>query len=153
MKIETKTCGHCKKEQSFSEFYKKKSGKQAGEYESWCKTCKNEKGRVIDRIRYRLECPKRYKLTDWKRQLKQIFTHGMYDRLFFEQKGCCAVCGKHQSELKKALGVDHNHVTGQIRGLLCSACNFLIGHLEKGEVGRGMEYLKIWNSQEDGLLG
>lgn len=40
-----------------------------------------------------------------------------------EQKGCCAICGKHQSKLKSKLHVDHCHVTGKVRQLLCKTCN------------------------------
>jgi len=46
-----------------------------------------------------------------------------------EQNGLCAICrrpppGKHR------LGIDHNHMTGQIRALLCKNCNRDVGVLE-----------------------
>lgn len=50
-----------------------------------------------------------------------------YEKLFTAQNGCCAICGAPQSELKRRLAVDHNHITGQIRGLLCFRCNASIG--------------------------
>lgn len=53
-----------------------------------------------------------------------------YNRLFNKQKGCCAICEKHQSELKNRLAVDHNHKTGKIRKLLCAKCNIWMGLLE-----------------------
>ena len=46
-----------------------------------------------------------------------------YNRAFQIQGGKCALCDKHQSELKRALAVDHDHATGRFRGLLCSPCN------------------------------
>lgn len=52
----------------------------------------------------------------------------IYNQMFEQQNGCCAICGKHQSELKIALAVDHDHKTGKIRGLLCRQCNLLIGN-------------------------
>jgi hypothetical protein len=56
-------------------------------------------------------------------------TQEQYNELFYKQNGNCAICGKNQSELKKVLSVDHNHITGKVRGLLCSKCNFGIGNL------------------------
>lgn len=47
--------------------------------------------------------------------------------MFVEQQGCCAICGRHQSEFKARLSVDHNHATKKIRKLLCSQCNCLLG--------------------------
>ena len=48
-------------------------------------------------------------------------------QLFIKQDGCCAICGQPESELKKRLCIDHCHITGHIRGLLCNRCNFFIG--------------------------
>ena len=56
-------------------------------------------------------------------------TPEQYTELFNKQEGKCAICGKHQTEFKKALCVDHNHITGKIRGLLCYKCNTGIGNL------------------------
>ena len=53
-----------------------------------------------------------------------------FNKLFTEQDGCCAVCNKHQSEMNRAISVDHDHETGQVRGLLCGACNRAIGILK-----------------------
>lgn len=50
-----------------------------------------------------------------------------YNKIFELQNGCCAICGKHQSSLRRSLCVDHNHSTGKIRGLLCDICNHGLG--------------------------
>lgn len=50
-----------------------------------------------------------------------------YSRLFVEQDGCCAICGRHQFEFERALAVDHDHKTGRVRGLLCHSCNMGLG--------------------------
>lgn len=50
-----------------------------------------------------------------------------YNKLFKEQNGKCAICGIHQSELKKSLHIDHCHDEGHIRGLLCQQCNHGLG--------------------------
>lgn len=46
-----------------------------------------------------------------------------YDRLYQLQQGKCAICGKHQSDITKTFHVDHSHITGKVRGLLCDRCN------------------------------
>lgn len=50
-----------------------------------------------------------------------------YNKMFQEQQGCCAICGRHQSEMKRPLNVDHNHLTGIVRKLLCVSCNVGLG--------------------------
>jgi len=49
------------------------------------------------------------------------------------QKGCCDICKKSlvDGEGVKTYHVDHNHTTGDFRGLLCSKCNTAIGLLEE----------------------
>jgi Recombination endonuclease VII len=49
-----------------------------------------------------------------------------YDALFERQGRVCAICRKPS---KERLCVDHCHVTGMIRGLLCRKCNFGLGSL------------------------
>ena len=42
----------------------------------------------------------------------------------------CAICGKSALDQKQRMCVDHNHETGQIRGLLCTHCNKALGGFE-----------------------
>jgi hypothetical protein len=58
---------------------------------------------------------------------KYNLTPEEYTEMFNNQNGCCAICGTHQNKLKKQLSIDHNHVTGKIRGLLCQKCNQGLG--------------------------
>lgn len=63
------------------------------------------------------------------------------------QNGVCAICHKPEVHSRwKRLFVDHNHKTGQVRGLLCSLCNFGIGSLqeEPALLLRAKEYLEKW---------
>lgn len=62
-------------------------------------------------------------------KLKQRYgiTLNDYNNMFNEQNGCCLLCGKHNSELKKPLHVDHCHESKKVRGLLCTMCNFGLG--------------------------
>lgn len=48
-------------------------------------------------------------------------TSEQYDALLERQGGRCAICRAHPKS--KRLAVDHDHGTGEVRGLLCSRCN------------------------------
>jgi hypothetical protein len=50
-----------------------------------------------------------------------------YDALLAKQDGACAICRRRS---KGRLCVDHCHVTGMIRGLLCNECNGALGYLK-----------------------
>lgn len=67
-----------------------------------------------------------------------------WQELFSQQNGCCLICLKHQSELKAILVVDHDHVSGKVRGLLCHACNLIIGNAndDSSVLQRAINYLK-----------
>ncbi len=66
------------------------------------------------------------------------YSYGMtleeYTELLLSQNGVCAVCRQPETALRrgtiKSLDVDHDHATGEIRGLLCSACNTALGMLK-----------------------
>lgn len=57
-----------------------------------------------------------------------------YNTLFEKQNGCCAICGKHQSEFILPLFVEHCHKTGKVRGLMCNKCNVGIGCFEDNPI-------------------
>lgn len=59
-------------------------------------------------------------------------TRNDYDEILERQKGVCAICGSNTSgsERYKNFCVDHNHVTGEIRGLLCQKCNIGLGNFK-----------------------
>ena len=50
-------------------------------------------------------------------------TLDQYDRMLEYQGHRCGACGRHVSESKTRLAVDHCHRTGLVRGLLCCHCN------------------------------
>jgi len=66
--------------------------------------------------------------------LKSLYgiEHGWYQKTFEAQCGKCAICGRNNSgrSNSKRFCVDHNHATGEVRGLLCHPCNSGIGKLK-----------------------
>lgn len=77
-----------------------------------------------------------------------LLTEGEAERergqLSIAQNGRCGVCGKSESEFKRRLAVDHNHKTGQVRGLLCYRCNkFVVGRHTLESALRLVAYLRV----------
>ena len=55
-------------------------------------------------------------------------TVDQYEQMLENQNNSCAICNKEARAEGKSLAVDHDHATGEIRGLLCSYCNYkLVG--------------------------
>lgn len=50
----------------------------------------------------------------------------MFDAMYFDQDGRCAIA----TCSREAKAVDHDHVTGAVRGLLCKGCNVAVGFIE-----------------------
>ena len=48
-------------------------------------------------------------------------TEAQYEALLAAQGGGCAICGN--TPKSRRLSVDHDHATGDVRGLLCHRCN------------------------------
>lgn len=51
-----------------------------------------------------------------------------YWKVYEYQGGKCAICQRATGKRKK-LSVDHDHSTGEVRMLLCTRCNRMLGHL------------------------
>jgi hypothetical protein len=71
----------------------------------------------------------------------------MFRKLEAEQGGGCAICGRKETRRRRGkavrLSVDHDHKTGQIRGLLCTTCNTALGLMndDTKRLRRAAEYL------------
>ena len=69
--------------------------------------------------------------------------------LMDSQKGCCEICEESliSPDSDKNYSVDHNHMTGEVRGLLCNSCNTAIGHFKenKKNLANAIKYLEKHN--------
>jgi hypothetical protein len=52
-----------------------------------------------------------------------------YRSMLAAQGGACLICGRVPKPIGKSLAVDHDHDTGEVRGLICVICNRAIGQL------------------------
>lgn len=69
-------------------------------------------------------------------------TLAAYQRMYAAQDRRCAICKAEREPL--GLVIDHNHKSGKVRGLLCSACNTGIGLLKDSPdvLDAAIEYLE-----------
>lgn len=61
------------------------------------------------------------------RLLSYGITENVLEEMKKKQNNKCAICGKVINEFTKDFAIDHNHITGEIRGLLCMNCNIGLG--------------------------
>ncbi len=57
-------------------------------------------------------------------------THAEVDAMLRDQQGRCAICRTDRPGAADEWCIDHDHVTGHVRGLLCGSCNLAIGLLK-----------------------
>jgi hypothetical protein len=120
-----KKCRTCGIEKEETDFYK--TGRKNGNPEarhSECKEC--AKARVKKRHE---DDPDRAK----DRHLRRAYGISLADfnRMVLSQGSKCACCGTSEPGGKhNTWNVDHDHVTGQVRELLCKDCNIVLGLVE-----------------------
>ncbi len=102
-------CTLCKNTKPIEQFVKAANGRGRGGFTYVCKPCQND-------------CNLRRKFG---------ITREDYDAMFLAQGGLCAICRKPGG--RRRLAVDHNHVTGEVRGLLCNGCNLHVAAVENHE--------------------
>ncbi len=80
----------------------------------------------MDHARYHAD-PEAAKARVRAYQLKKNFglTEERYQEMLDCQGGVCAICRRKPGKIR--LAVDHNHLTGQVRKLLCGSCNTGLG--------------------------
>ena len=117
----SKQCSTCGEHKALDQFGKMKTSKDG--LRGQCNPCRNKK---------------KY---EWKSLNKDIVrnsilkgTYGIslddYNAMLERQSGKCAICKTTDPGRRNKFCVDHNHRTGEVRGLLCEECNLGIGKLK-----------------------
>lgn len=149
-----RTCSKCGVTQEIYAFYRHKQSR--GGYSTTCKVCHNANGKSWynknrdKRLNYQRKyaAKNRERLrgltTGWSRLRRTGVTEEQYSGALREQDERCAICNRHQSELKMALCADHDHKTGAFRGLLCGKCNTAIGLLNDNPllIQKALKYME-----------
>jgi hypothetical protein len=145
-----KTCTKCLVPQLRDEFGTQKSSPDGLRYE--CKTCQRQymaAWRSRNREYLRDASSRRWeKMSEDEKARKREMDHDryhadpaivrdklmrrkygigqqQYDEMLAHQNGVCAICGDEPDG--RILHVDHHHVSGVVRGLLCTRCNTGLG--------------------------
>lgn len=116
--MDKRICCACELEKPISEFNKNSKGKYG--VHSRCKICTRKQGKEI------------YKRLGKNNYLQSTYNISELDlhALHTNQHGRCAICNTSidlSERLKRSACVDHDHVTGKVRGLLCNHCNRGLG--------------------------
>ena len=135
--MDTKTCRKCGIEKTLDQFSNTK-GLKSGKLNQ-CKECmkasvvvwrKANPGKCLAAKRsWSARNAQKLKRQATVRNLKKLYgiTLDLFE-LFLEKQGrACAICGRPSRQLSRRMSVDHDHSTGEVRGLLCDKCNHLLG--------------------------
>ena len=89
---------------------------------SWCKACRWDYGKTTRHH----ESRKRQSL-----KRKYGLSYIQYTTMLVAQSGLCGICGHPETAVQygklRRLSIDHDHITDEVRGLLCRSCNLLLG--------------------------
>lgn len=128
MDTKVKICTMCKEEKPLSE-YRSRGGSLSHLLKSRCNLCpfkehKSWTQQNEDKVR-------EYRAKDKWCLEKRCKRHGITVEEFWvmyeEQDGTCPICDSAIEA--EASAIDHNHDTGEVRGILCKNCNRAIGLL------------------------
>lgn len=147
---DSKRCPGCDQHKPIYEF-----SRCGNRFQSWCRSCSHaacarrrevEKATGRSRIRDQEDYKQRRR---WAKLLKNYgFSRDDYESMMRMQNNRCKICGREETEKCRGqvlwLSVDHDHVTGKVRALLCRRCNAgLSSFREKPDVlRRAADYLE-----------
>lgn len=114
-----KTCICCGIEKNISEFEHQKNRPNPRKK---CKQCRYSERDISKENSKQAEYKKEYRIKN-KERLQRNWEKAVYGITKDDfSYASCWICGS-----TKRLSIDNDHASGDVRGLLCSACNFGIG--------------------------
>ena len=114
-----KQCSQCKRYLSLEEFGEDKQRHDGRACR--CFKCNRERRRE-----HKVKVPdcKYYADIKWKYNL----TKEQHSKMLKDQNECCLLCGETLKEGNRYRHIDHCHITGKVRGILCGSCNVGLGN-------------------------
>lgn len=158
--VKTKQCTKC--ENIFPatpEYFFRRTKNSRGGLQGRCKSCatkasmvsRQHNGGAAYRDYQKSQADKRY---EWKLRTKYGLSIEQYNELRKRQGYKCAICGKKEGAHR--FDVDHDHKTGEVRGLLCRFCNRLLLRYLRDDRGRALglvHYLTNWLFVDEYIQG
>ncbi len=118
-------CNTCEETKPTADFSPRNDCTRGFHY--FCKACAN-----ISAKKWNAENKGRAAISQRWSNIKKLYglSRTEYETLYEKQGGGCAICTTEH----EVLSVDHNHDTGEVRGLLCSQCNTGIGMFKENDL-------------------
>jgi hypothetical protein len=117
-----KVCPQCLESKGEEGYYRCGNG----QFMSWCKDCcarlRPQKPEYFQQY-YEKNKEKRQ---SQDRERRYGVTQAMFDFVLESQGRVCGICGADNSGQKGGWHTDHDHKTGQFRGVLCTHCNSIV---------------------------
>ncbi len=144
----TKVCCYCRQIKLLVDF-NWSSGNKDGT-SSVCKTC------AVDYNRQRKKNPEEcLRLAKLRRarllKLRYGLTEGEVSSIVGQQNNKCVICGETFGKgRERTYRIDHDHITGALRELLCSGCNLGLGSFKDSSelLRRAADYLEKHNKNQ-----
>jgi hypothetical protein len=82
-----------------------------------------------------------------RRKWQYGISEEVFQSMIAAQNNCCAIC---LEVFDRTPCIDHDHITGEIRGLLCRFCNLVLGNAKDKVLvlQRAMDYLRKYDGKE-----
>ena len=143
-----KPCSKCGYEKENSvEFFR--ASRHPGKLRADCRECERAANRKYHKDnRADISARPTVKWGNYNRQCKALYgiTAGDVELMLIAQGGLCMCCLEpipepHRNSMCSRMHVDHDHKTGEVRGLLCHHCNVAIGQVEVIGIDNILRYL------------
>lgn len=136
---QVKRCSKCGQMKPRSDYFFRNKAK--GHIQAACKQCFTEINKTLKaRPEYRAQLAAN-KAREYRKNTDRYIDTGLrntygitrddFEAMLNTQGGVCAICKQEETSMfrgkRRRLSVDHNHITGKVRALLCCHCNSIVG--------------------------
>lgn len=134
---DTKRCNECGAEKPLTGFYRDfRKNRRPNSTHAVCKECVKAHSALWRKNNPDLVHAQRLGKRGAHRHRTYGVTQARYKSMLEAQGNVCAICREPERRVAKngldyELGVDHDHSTGEVRGLLCTRCNSAIAFLRE----------------------